>query len=159
MSEPNAVAVGAGGNGGESLGNQHGSGASPQGPPRVFGEMQRQTSPAFGIGGGGVYGGGLPSEDLRGRSGEPASSRRKRGASETRAEPLRRTLEEASGGELGDFKQFFERMFRFANSGDRRGGAPKNRDCGFLDDRRFEHIRRFEWGISRSFEHACLIFW
>ena len=143
MTEPGA-AVGVNGGGSENpFGNQHGSGAVPQGPPQVFGGLQRQTSPAFGIGGGGVYGADVPGGDFRGRSGEPTSSRRKRGVSESRAEPLRRTLEESSG-ELDDLKKFFERMFRFAKSGERRGGIPKNRECGFLDDKKFEGIKKFE---------------
>ena len=129
------------GNQTDPLGNQHGSGAQvPQGEPTVLGGFARQTSPTFGIGGGldtrGRSGG------TRDRSGEPANARR-RVASESRAEPLKRSFEEVSGGDAGNFREFFQQMFRVLGSGGQRG-AGKNRECGFLDDKRFSHIKKFE---------------
>ena len=141
------------GEGANPLGNQHGSGATPQGPPLAFGELPRQTSPNFGVGAGGVFGGGFPGAGSGGRldSGEPSGSRRKRSASEPRVEPTRRTEETASGLGAGQFRQFLEEMFHTVNSGGKGGGRSgrysrggKNRECGFLDDKRYEHIHKFK---------------
>ena len=49
---------------------------------------------------------------------------------------MKRSFEEVSGGDTNNFREFFKEMFRLVGSGGQRG-AGKNRECGFLDDKKF----------------------
>ena len=148
--------------GGDPLGNQHGSGAQPQGGPMTFGGFARQGTPNFG--GQGGERGRPQSERAGSRRRIVSEGGRPRGSSEGAQEPERgtsnkRSFEEVGGGDADNFERFFREMFnRFGGSGNR-GGPARLREPGFLDDKRFAHIENFKGDHSkfRSFMFEFMV--